>query len=234
MRTVHIRSLTLVAVVLVALTANVFTQDRSPAILSTVEVQRLITRAEPADHAGLNAHFAALADEYNAEAKRHTAMQQAYGRNTKTMPAMATSMSAHCKRLAELSLASATASREVAAEHGKLAAGAKYEAPRSGPSQDAQARAVPTDQAFIDLAASASTAADHRRLEEYFTAQATRYDREAADHAAYAKSWKSSTKVATAAKSAAHCELIATQRADAAKEARAAAAMHKDHAAQAK
>ncbi len=235
MRTGHIRSLTLIAVALVAFTANVFTQDRSPAILSTVEVQRLISRAEPGDHAGLNAHFAALADEYDAEAKRHTAMQQAYARNTKTMPALGTGMSAHCKRLADLSMASATASREMAAGHKTSAAGGTYVAPASNvPSRNTHAGAAPAEKAMIDLAATASTAADHRKLEEYFTALATRYDGEAADHAAYAKSWKSSTKVATAATSAAHCERIAAQRTDAAKEAREAAAMHKGHAAQAK
>ena len=85
MRSFQSRWLTLVAVAFVAFTANVFTQHGSPALLSTVEVQRLIARAEPGDHAGLNAHFAALADQYDAEAKQHTAMQEAYARNNKPM-----------------------------------------------------------------------------------------------------------------------------------------------------
>jgi hypothetical protein len=50
-------------------------------ILNTVELRKLVDSAQPADHARLSAHFAALADRYAAEARRHTAMASSYAGN---------------------------------------------------------------------------------------------------------------------------------------------------------
>jgi hypothetical protein len=85
-----------------------------------------------------------------------------------------------------------------------------------------------------EVAMAGNSAADHQRLEQHFVTLAARYDREATDHAAYAKSWRSTTKVSTAPVIAAHCDRVATERRAAAQEARAAAAMHKAEAAKVK
>ena len=232
MRTLQFRSLSLAALTVLVLATNTLAQTpAAPAPLSAAEFQQLVSSGTPADHARLKAYFSALADQDIAEAKRHDAMQQAFARNTK-MGAMATSMSAHCKRLADISKASAASTRELAAEHDTLAAGATFTPPVSRP----MTAGVETtsDTEWSALAAKATTAADHQRLEQYFTAQATRYDRDAANHTAYAKSWRASTKAPNAASIAAHCDQIAAQKNDAAKEARSAANMHKQHAAQMK
>jgi hypothetical protein len=238
MRTFQIRSLSLPALAFMVFAAgsnpSLTAQVKSPDLLTASEVQQLVSRAEPADHARLRAHFAALADQDAAEAKRHNAMQQAYAGNTK-LAHIASSMSAHCKRLADLSLESAATLRALAADHGKVAPGVASEAARvGGPGPATVATPAASEKEMIDLAAGGSSAAEHRRLEQYFSTLATRYDREAADHAAYAKSWRTTTKVANAPAIAAHCDRVAAQRRELSKEAGAAASMHKEHAATAK
>ena len=82
---------------LVVFAAGAAAQDtRSPAVLNSLEFRQLVTRGEPADHARLRAHFAALADRDAVDAKRHTAMSQAYVGNRSQ--ALATSMRTHCAR----------------------------------------------------------------------------------------------------------------------------------------
>ena len=217
----------IVATFAAGLTSALNAQDKSAAPLSTVEIQQLISRGQPADHAQLSAHFTALADEQAADAKRHTAMQQAYAGSNK---AGAVSMSAHCKQLASRSQTSAASLRELAAYHSKLAAGAKAEAP----SPAATTGRTPTDAELVRLAGSAESAADHRALESYFASIANRYDREAADHAAYAKTWQGLNRVPASADQATLHDKEAAARREAAAEARTAASMHRDMAAKAK
>src|SRR6185295_1985845 len=117
MKTIHIRSLSFAALAVLAFAPNVAAQDKSPALLNALEVTQLARREAPGDHARLSAHFAALADRYTAEAKRHTSMSQAYvGSPSRNL---VTSQSLHCKHLAELNAQSATAVLELAAYHRK-------------------------------------------------------------------------------------------------------------------
>lgn len=81
-----------------------------------------------------------------------------------------------------------------------------------------------TEQELKDLAAKASTPADHRALMEYFLTTAKRYAAQADEHVAMAQAYRG-TKIATAA---VHCDRMVGLSRDAAKEANAAAAMHKD------
>ena len=235
MRTLHIRSFAPAAFTFLLLTGSSGAQELSGA-LNSAEVRQLVERGEPGDHARLAAHFAALGERYATEARRHTSMQQSYARNhTPKLAHMVTSMSAHCKKLSDGSLASAKTLQELAAEHGKAAGGAAPSTPPvAATAPDAGRQARFTDKELSDLAATATSAADHRRLEQYFGDLAARYDRDAANHAAYARSWRATTKVANAATIAAHCDRFATQLRDLAKEARAAATMHKEQAATAK
>ena len=232
MRTFFVRALSVAALAALSFTPLVVAQGQAPAPLSETQVQELIARGQPADHARLRAHFNELAEQSAAEAKRHASMQQSFAGNTK-LAHMATSMAAHCKRLMDLNQASAATLRELATEHGTLAAGAVYEPPQGGTRPQVD-RGVPSDKELADLAANATSAADHRKLEQYFVALANRYDRDAANHVAYAKSWRATTKVPTAQTIAAHCDRLASQFREAEKEARAAAEMHKDMASKAK
>ena len=145
MRTIQIRSLSLAAFAFLAFAGNAAAQDKSPALLNSLEVQQLVKRSEPGDNARLAAHFTALADSYVAEAKRHTSMAQSFVGNPSRN--LGTGMSAHCKQLANLNTQSATELRELTSYHQKLASGATATPPAGGARFEGGAGAPrPTDQ----------------------------------------------------------------------------------------
>jgi hypothetical protein len=222
MRTVHFHSLSLVAAAVLTLTASVAAQDRPAGLLNNLDVRQLVARAEPGDHARLAAHFMALADRYATEAKRHTSMAQSFvGNPTRNL---GTGMSAHCKQLADLNTKSATELRELAAYHQKLASGVTATPPAGGARFEGGAGApAPTEQELSTMAAKASSPAEHRALEEYFLTLAKRYTADASQHATTASTYRG-TKIAQAA---VHCDNLVRLSRDAAKEATAAAEMHK-------
>ena len=227
MRTIHSLPLAMFAVLAVAGTA--IAQDKPPALLSDVEVRQLVASAEPADCERLASHFAVLASRYAAEAKRHQSMAQASVGSASRPTQTGMSMSAHCKRLAQLNTDSATTLNELANHYRQPAAGAASSAPPDGARFEAGLGApVASEAELVGLAGKARTPADHEALEQYFEALARRYTTEAKEHAALAVSWKGATRVPTAAITAAHCDRLASELRDAAKEAAAAAAMHKE------
>jgi hypothetical protein len=137
---------------------------------------------------------------------------------------LGTGMSAHCKQLADLNTKSATELRELATYHQKLASGAPATPPAWGGRFEGGAGApVPTEQELKAMAAKASSPADHRALEEYFLTLAKRYTADATEHATTANTYRG-TKIAQAA---VHCDNLVRLSKDAAKEATAAAEMHK-------
>jgi hypothetical protein len=220
MRTIQIRFLA-AALPFLLLTASA-AQEKPTGLLNALEVQQLAKRGEPGDNARLAAHFNALAERYSAEARRHMSMAQSYGGNPNRN--FGTGMSAHCKQLASLNTQSATTLRELGADHQKLAAVAAATPPAGASRRDAGAGAkVPSDQELKAMAAKAGTPAEHRALEEYLSTLAKRYSAEAADHAALAQTYRS-TRIAQAA---AHHDRLAGLSRDAAKEATAAAEMHR-------
>jgi hypothetical protein len=223
MRRFQIRSLSLPALAFLILAGNVAAQDKSPALLNTLEVRQLVAHAEPSDHARLSAHFTALAERYTAEGKRHTSMSQdTVGNPSRNLTA---GLSEHCTRLAALNTESATAARELATYHQKLATGAPATAPTAGVHLEAGGGApAPTDHELDALAAKASTPADHKVLENYFLALAKRYTADSKDHAAMAQSYRTSTRLAGAG---VHCDRLVELSRKAAIEAAGTAAMHK-------
>ena len=222
MRTLYVRLLLLSTLACLVFAGNAAAQGKSPAILNSLEVQQLVKRGDPGDNARLAAHFTALADGYMAESKRHASMSTAYSGNSRVQ--MAAGMSAHCKQLADLNTQSATELRDLATYHQKLAAGATATLPAKGAHFEGGAGAsVPTDQELNALAAKASTPADHHSLEEYYLTLAKRYTADANEHAATASTYRG-TKIAQAA---VHCDRLVMLSREEAKEATAAAAMHK-------
>ena len=221
MRTVHCHSIVVVTSLL-ALAGVATAQDKPSSLLNTLEVRQLVTRAEPADNARLSAHFAALADRYTAEAKRHVAMSQSFAGNPSRT--LGTGMSVHCKRLADLNTQSATTVRELAAYHEGLAGGTTAILPRDAERFRGGAGAPePTEKELTVLAAKASLPAEHRALEEYFLTLAKRYASDADGHGALAQAYRG-TRIAQAA---VHHDRLAGLARDEAKEATAAAEMHK-------
>ena len=222
MRTVHFRSFAIAVTAFLTVAAAVEAQERANGLLNTLEVRELVARAEPGDNARLSSHFTALAGRYAAEAKRHISMSQSFVGNPSRN--LGTGMSAHCKQLADLNMQSATTLRELASYHEKLAAGAPATAPRDGARFQGGAGAPePTEMELNALAAKANTPAEHRSLEEYFLTLAKRYTAEANEHVTLAQTYRG-TRIAQAA---VHHDRLAGLSRDAAKEANAAAAMHK-------
>ena len=222
MRRFQIRSLSLPALALLVFAGSVVAQDKSPALLNTLEVQELVKRAEPGDNARLAAHFTALAERYVAEARRHTSMAQSFAGNPSRN--LGTGMSAHCKQLADLNTKSATELRELASYHLKLASGATVTPPAGGARFEGGAGApVPSEQELKAMAAKASTPADHRALEEYFLTSAKRYTADANEHVATANTYRGTKN----AQAAVHCDSVVRLSKAAAKEATDAASMHK-------
>ena len=222
MRTVHFRSLSIAAIAVLTFAVSVAAQEKPSGLLNTLEVQQLVKRAEPGDHARLAAHFTALADGHVAEVKRHMSMSQSFAGHPSRN--LGTGMSAHCKQLADLNTQSATELRDLATYHQKLAAGAAAAVPTTGTRFEGGTGArTPTVQELNALAAKASTPADHHSLEEYFLTLAKRYTADANEHAATANTYRG-TKIAQAA---VHCDSLVRLSKDEAKEATAAADMHK-------
>jgi hypothetical protein len=221
MKAIHHRSLALAVTAIVAVARIGTAQERSPGLLNHFEVQQLVTRGEPADHARLSSHFAALADRYEVEAKNHIAMAQSFvGHPNRSV---STGMSAHCQRLADLNTQSATTVRELATYHAKQAAGVPATPPRDGSRLEGGAGArVPEGKELKALASKARTRAEHKALEEYFLTLARRYTAAADEHVTLAQAHRG-TRIAQAAMI--HDRLAALAR-DTAKEATAAADMH--------
>jgi hypothetical protein len=223
MRTVHLHhSLAVAAAAVLTLTGSVAAQERPSGILNNLEVRQLVARAEPADHVRLSAHFTALGNRYAAEAKRHISMSQSFIGNPSRN--LGSGMSVHCKRLADLNTQSETTVRELAAYHDKLAAGTPATAPHDGARfQGGVGAPEPTEKELNALAAKANTPAEHRALEEYFVTLAKRYTAEASEHVTLAQTYRG-TRITWAAT---HHDRLAGLARDSAKEATAAAEMHK-------
>jgi len=225
MRSLHIRSVAIAATALLTLAGSVVAQEKPAGLLNSLEVRQLVARAEPADNARLAAHFTALENRSEAEAKRHLGMSQSFVGNPSRN--LGTGMSAHCKRLMDLNTQSATTLRELAEYHDALAGGTPAAPPQGGARyQNGAGAPAPTDKDLTALAARASTPADHHALEEYFVTLAARYAADVKAHSAFAGAVRN-TRIEHAA--AIHDRLAALAR-DAAKEARAAAEMHKQFA----
>jgi len=196
-----------------------------PALLNSVEVQRLVGSSDPTAHARLRDHFTALAATYDAQARQHSAMAQGFAGNpTHPMPGM----SEHCKRLADIATQEATTVREIATFHKQLAAGAPATVPKNAtPYEGGKGAPTPSDKQLQALAANARTPADHRSLAEYYLGVAKAQEAAATQHAAMAQSYRaSSNRQGSASDPAIHCDRMVMLARAAAKEARAAVEQH--------
>ena len=214
------------AVVIVASSATmVLAQGRSSPVLNSIEVQMLVKNDQPADNAKLSAHFAALAEQYDLDARRHENMARAFiASPTRRTPA--NTAADHCKRLAQLNTESAKILRELAAFHEARAAGKTASIPKgAGPFHSGAGALTPADDELTALAAKAATPADHKALQEYFANTAKRYRADRAQHLTMAQAY-SGTRIAQAAD---HCNRLANLARDEAAEAEAAAKAHETH-----
>jgi hypothetical protein len=200
-----------------ALAGSAAAQQTSP-ILNTVEVQALDENATPENHGRLSAHFAALGDRYDVEARRHASMARTGNPNR-----AGAGMNEHCRRLSALNAESAATLRELATHHQALAGGSASVAPYGGERfEKGEGAPDPTAAELDPLARAANTRAEHRGLQEYLLTLATRYTAEANEHNDFARRYVG-TRIAWG--TARHERLRDIAR-EAAREAEAAALMH--------
>jgi len=211
---------------LVALLASIGTAaaQTAPAVLNVLELRQLVASAEPADHARLGAHFAALAAQYTGEADRHTAMAKSFAGNPNRSGAV--SASTHCARLARLNSEAAATLRELATHHERLAMGVPSTAPVDAARfEHGEGAPAPMDDELAALAARARTPAEHRALAEYFMTVAAHHTAEAEAHGRMAQAYRGMAN-RRGGDWAAHCDRLVRLSRNAAKEALAAAATH--------
>lgn len=207
------------ALAFLAFAGTAAAQTPSSAVLNTLEVRRLVGSADAGDQARLASHFSALAERYEARARRHTAMAKSDGNPNHPIAGLAM----YHQRQARLNAQSAATLRELAAHHQRLAMGTASAAPRDGADFEAGAGALtPTDEDLVALAAKARTPADHRALEEYFVTLEKQYTADVAEHVAMANTYRG-TRIAWAA---VHCDQLAKRARESAQRAKEAAATH--------
>ena len=89
------------------------------------EVKALVATAKtPADHMRLARHYAAMADQHEAEAKDHEALAEEYGRNPQlgaSKHTMSPNTAEHCKYFAEHCHKAAAEMRSMATAHEEMA-----------------------------------------------------------------------------------------------------------------
>ena len=224
MGSVHVQAIAIAVITLLALGGRASAQEESAVgLLNSLEVQQSVARAEPSDHVRLAAHFSVLADRYAADAKRHLSMAQHFVANPSRSPRPGTS--GHFKRLGRREMESSATLRELAAYHENLAGGTPAVLPRhSARFQGGAGAPEPTDQQLDALAAKATTATEHRLIEERFRALAERHVNEARTHTRWAQAHLG-TRIAHLAVH--HRQRARVARA-AAEEAAAAAERHRD------
>lgn len=213
----------LIAVLAITPATIAFAQTSST-VVSKLEVQRLVAEGTPEANASLASHFDGLAARYEADAKRYKAVAQGYvAYPTRGAGSGAKS---HFERLAALAAESARNAREMAAYHRQLAAGKTGPAPKGAGAFDSGTGAPePTADELKQLAASAKSATDHRRLEEYYLTVAKKYTADAESHQAMAQAYRAGVRKGTF-DPATHCDRLMTLSRNAAKEANEAASLH--------
>ena len=194
-------------------------------VLNKLEVQKLVAAETPEASVALAAHFTALTDRYASDAAKHTAMAKAYRANANR--SAATSAAGHCERLATLATESGTTANELAKFHRDLAGGKAAAIPKGAAAfQGGKGAPDPTADQLHHLAMAARTRTDHLALEEYFLTVAKKNTAEAEDYAAAAKAYRAGVRKGPYDPAVTFDRLARLAR-EAAKEATAAATLHK-------
>jgi len=214
-----------IQLVLSATVLAMLTQPARPAaqVLTWSEVQQLMADRQPADHAKLQAHFAALSARYTADAVRH----ETFARSAGSSRGASTAAAAHHQRVAELAKESAQITSELAGHHATLAAGLPSTAPKGAEAYEAGAGApdIPEERRLLLLAARASRPSEHGQLREYYMLLAQRYEIAAKEERAVCRLYRGQSRPAESA--AVQCDRLVALTADAAREARALANDHR-------
>ena len=215
----------LITAALVSAVAGTAAAQSTSGILNSLEVQRLVAADTRAAHAILGKHFMAIAEKYRADAVRFNVLPMApTGNPNHPTPSLTDTRRA---RQAEAALTLSEAARDMATYHQLRSVGTTPVAPADRAKFDGGFGArVPTAADVRDTVAAARTTADHRALEEYFATVAEGSAADAKKHAAMANIFRVSGQRHGAEFAAMHCDRLANQAREAAKQATASAAFH--------
>ena len=212
-------------------------QPRDSARLAADVVAELVAAPDvPGARARLSAHFLAVAADYDASAREHRGMAEAYrlsptGSDNKRPGAPDSAV--HCDRLAERAADAATEARTLAAAYGsptRVAAPPPVAATQPTLTNTSSTDLLgPTE--LRGLVKEPPTPTSHARLERHYRALTERFEREAREHRALAAAYRAAPTAADQKRpgtpdTAAHCERLAERVSRMADEARALATSH--------
>ena len=207
-------------------TAGTVAAQTTSGVLNTLEVQRLVAAETPAAHIALSSHYMAVAEVFAAQAARFDALARASSGN----PNHPLTAGADRKRVrqAEAAMALSESAREMAAYHQFRSLDAAAAPPADRATFDGGfAARTPTVSELRAATAAARTAADHHVLEEYYMTVNARSTTDAKAHAAMANNFRVNGQRRGSEFAAMHCDRLAKEAREAAKEASAAAAVHR-------
>lgn len=208
-------------------TAGTLAAQTTSGVLNTLEVQRLVAAGTPAAHVALSSHYMALAEMFATQAARFDALARAPS-GAPNHPVVTMGVNARHVSQAQAAMALSERAREMAAYHQFLSIGAPAAPPVDRATFDGGfAARTPTASELRAATAAARTAADHHVLEEYYMTVNARSAADAKAHAAMANNFRVSGQRRGSELAAMHCDRLAKQAREAAKEAGAAAALHR-------
>jgi hypothetical protein len=148
-------------------TAQTATAQNASGLLSTLDVQRLVSADTQEAHAALAKHFIALAEIYRVDAARYSALAASPGGNPNHP--FGTDARERRIRQADAATAAARTVRAVAAYHQILSIGRTLRRPAGAPAFDGGKGAPrPTPAELDELVRTARTPPAQRELVEYF------------------------------------------------------------------
>jgi nitroreductase len=216
--------MTLVGIAALATVGVSTAEASSPSLLNALEVRQLVAQSAPDAHARLAAHFATLADRYDAQAVRDAAVAKVMGGNPNRR--MAIPVGSYWIRHADANAESAVTLRALAAHYRLLAGGISSRAPlNSGRFMNGFGAPAPTDQELAIASGTARTAVEHAVLVEYFLSEADRHVANAEQHATRAQAYRVNANQRTIS-TAMHCDRMASAAREARNKARRNAADH--------
>lgn len=217
MKTLHI-SLLIAGLAIVAYGGTVRAEPSDAGMLNVLEVRQLMAREDSAAHTRLAAHFFSLAHRYAREAARDLAYSRSVTGNPNRTGMSASA--AHWSRLAAANERWAATLSELGMYHDLLAAGVVSMPPTdSAPFESGYGALEPTPHELALAEARARTSTDYGILSEYFLEIIDRETVKAERHEVMASAYRGNANQ-RAADPAMHCDRLAKESREAAKNAR--------------
>jgi hypothetical protein len=204
-------------------------------LAADVVAELVATPDVPGARARLSAHFLVVAADYDAYAREHRVMAEAYRRTPTGADSKrpgAPDSAVHCDRLADRATDAATEARALAAAYESATPVAQHPPVAATPARPSASSADLLEATELRrLIEGPLTSQSHARLERHYRALAAQFERQASEHRDLATAYRAAPTAAEqkrpgAPDTAVHCERLADRVSTMAAEARALAARH--------